>query len=114
MLTIFERRLVLVPCIALATFVLVPVTVLGLSVPDSVRIPVVETREAPKAALFSHWSHNQYSCYGCHPSLFPTKKKAFTHADIASGKYCGACHNGKRAWRIDDDDIECDFCHVDD
>jgi c(7)-type cytochrome triheme protein len=112
MLTTLKRCRILAISLALAAFVLVPAAVLGLSVPDSVRIPVVEAREAPTAALFSHWAHNQYSCYACHPSLFPTKKKAFTHADIASGKYCGACHDGKRAWRIAD--IECELCHVDD
>lgn len=114
MLMIRERLRTLALCLVLGSLVLVPEVVVGLSVPDSVRIPAAETRTSPTAALFSHWSHNQYSCYSCHPSLFPMKKKAFTHVDIARGQYCGACHNGKRAWGIDDDGIECDVCHVDD
>ncbi|MBF0540151.1 MAG: cytochrome C [Nitrospirae bacterium] len=63
-------------------------------------------------------------CSDCHGSIFmsvndakksnlvnggPTK---ITMADIYAGKYCGACHNGKKSFAVKKDDKEsCVRCH---
>jgi len=40
-------------------------------------------------------------CAECHPKIFPMKHPgaAMKMADINAGKYCGECHNGKRAFK---------------
>ncbi len=83
--------------------------------PESLRIPMLQEREKgdpPEEALFSHWGHAQYRCYECHPSVFPERKKGFTHDDMKQGKYCGACHNDRIAWSPENDRVECEACHV--
>lgn len=46
--------------------------------------------------IFSHEKHAVWNgCELCHPEIFPSTKKGtikYTMFDIASGKYCGACH----------------------
>jgi c(7)-type cytochrome triheme protein len=98
--------------LVLIAAVSVPAAVSGLSMPETVRIKPLEDRPAPPAARFSHWSHNQYHCYSCHPSVFPKKNKGFTHEEMEAGKFCGACHDGKRSWSLSDAD--CGLCHVED
>ncbi len=70
------------------------------AVPDEVRVPVVREHgkaDPPAAGLFSHWRHDQYQCFDCHPTLFPRALQGFTHDQMDDGKFCGACHNGKAA-----------------
>lgn len=64
--------------------------------------------------VFKHWKHQRgYRCYTCHPGLFSMwEQKLFNHGDMDKGKFCGACHNGKVAFKADDDDSECKVCHV--
>jgi c(7)-type cytochrome triheme protein len=100
-----SRIAVVVSALALFPLVLI-------AMPDWVRIPPLAKRgpgDPPDAALFSHWSHNDHHCYACHPSLFPQAKRGFTHADMDKGRYCGACHDGKHAFSVDD--AECEDCH---
>ena len=90
-----------------------PVTLIGFT--DTVRIPIVKEHPAsdpPEPAQFSHWTHGEARCYACHPAVFPKGKKGFLHKDMEKGLYCGSCHNGVQAWDVDDDDIECEACHV--
>ena len=85
----------------------------GAAMPDAVRIPIVTPtpgRVPAAAALFRHGTHAQFSCYGCHPSLFPRERVGFTHADMQAGRFCGACHDGRGAFAIAD--AECESCHV--
>jgi len=51
-------------------------------------------------------------CNDCHPRLFQMKKGAqkITMADINAGKFCGACHNGTRAFKSGDA-ANCAKCH---
>ena len=59
---------------------------------------------------FSHKSHLAVSsdCSLCHPALFSTSHgKRVPMAEMAEGKSCGACHNGKKAFGID----KCITCH---
>src|SRR3990172_1628207 len=48
-------------------------------------------------------------CADCHskPKLFAMKKSEHKMDDIKAGKSCGACHNGKKAFGVDD----CTKCH---
>jgi len=70
------------------------------AVPVRVRLPIVRAHgkaDPPDAALFSHWQHEQYPCFACHPTLFPRARKGFTHDDMDEGRFCGACHDGRTA-----------------
>lgn len=53
-------------------------------------------------------------CGGCHtePKLFAMKKSGdkMTMADMAAGKFCGACHDGKTAFKAGDA-ANCAKCH---
>ena len=84
----------------------------SLGMPPTVRIPIVRAHgkgDPPQAALYSHWSHDQFACYVCHPTLFPQQRMGFTHDDMDAWKFCASCHDGKSAWSFDDAD--CETCH---
>ncbi|MBI2354632.1 MAG: cytochrome c3 family protein [Deltaproteobacteria bacterium] len=62
-------------------------------------------------ATFSHSFHTQaYSCKDCHTKTFPYKAVVGKASmdDMARGKSCGACHNGKDAFASSGD---CAKCH---
>lgn len=70
------------------------------AVPAEVRVPVVRAHgkaDPPAPGLFSHWRHDQYQCFDCHPTLFPRARQGFTHEQMDQGRFCGACHDGKTA-----------------
>ena len=72
----------------------------ALAMPVIVRIPIIKPHGAADPAqpgLFSHWHHDQYSCFACHPTLFPKARQGFTHDEMDEGKFCGSCHNGQSA-----------------
>ena len=65
--------------------------------------------------VFSHVYHykvKKQRCSYCHPKLF--KKKfgydKFTMQDIWNGKFCGACHNGTKAFDARKPE-NCTRCH---
>jgi len=65
--------------------------------------------------VFSHVYHvkvKKQHCSYCHPRIFKKKFGAdkFTMRDIWEGKYCGACHNGTRAFSAKDPK-NCSRCH---
>lgn len=81
--------------------------------PGDVRFKRDGDTEGFPPATFPHWVHRiQFRCYACHDAIFPMKgrKEPITMTAMAEGKWCGACHNGKVAWSID----ECQRCHVGD
>ena len=50
-------------------------------------------------------------CTDCHSKIFPMKKGAkITMAEMNSGKYCGTCHNGGKAFKSSDQ-ANCGKCH---
>ena len=51
-------------------------------------------------------------CNDCHTKIFPMKKTegVFKMADMKEGKYCGACHNGTKAFKATDA-TNCSKCH---
>jgi c(7)-type cytochrome triheme protein len=96
------------------TALVLAVPLVGLAVPDTVRIPKAKPHPpgTPEAeALFSHWSHGSYRCFSCHPGLFPQAPLGFTHADMNRGKFCGHCHQASgQAPAVQS--YSCDRCHV--
>jgi len=72
-----------------------------------------------KAVIFRHEAHLKrgLACKSCHPVLFAKKKGSseekedFTMDAIYRGGYCGACHDGKKAFAADID-INCTLCHI--
>lgn len=66
-----------------------------------------------KTTLPSNFDHERhaslFSCKECHPGIFPMKigSSYITMDDIYKGKYCGACHDGEKAFPAS----ECFKCH---
>lgn len=52
-------------------------------------------------------------CNACHTKIFKMKKGAekITMAAINQGKFCGACHDGKKAFKASDP-AKCKTCHA--
>lgn len=85
---------------------------MALGFPAVLRIPKAKVHPpgAPEAAaLFSHRAHGQFTCYACHPSVFPQARLAFTHEEMNRGERCGRCHDGSRATAINL--MPCASCH---
>ena len=59
--------------------------------------------------IFSHKKHSAGDqCRSCHPKLYEMRlNKPVGMAQMEKGKSCGACHNGKKAFKIE----ECLRCH---
>lgn len=90
---------------------LVGAPVFAAAYPAALRIPPRTARPAgPAPALFSHRTHGSFNCYACHPAVFPQVALGFAHADMAEGRFCGSCHQGKVAFAIKD--AQCTECHV--
>ncbi|KAF0156339.1 MAG: cytochrome c family protein [Syntrophaceae bacterium] len=70
-----------------------------------------------ESVIFSHEQHAQKgtTCATCHSGLFEMEalhvqnKKDFNMDSLYKGKYCGACHNGKKAFASD---TQCARCHI--
>ena len=65
-------------------------------------------------AVFPHWVHRvNFKCYVCHTKSVGFEMKAGSAAVtmdlIEEGKYCGTCHNGKRAFGVSFE--TCTRCH---
>ncbi len=61
-------------------------------------------------AKFNHEKHAAiFSCKECHPNLFLMSRGAthVTMKDKFEGRFCGSCHDGKRAFPVAD----CARCH---
>lgn len=70
------------------------------------------TRNGVLPVMFSHWKHRmKYTCRACHTELdfnMKTNTTEIREVDNRKGKYCGACHNGKVAFRLNGN---CNKCH---
>ena len=72
---------------------------------------------SPGTVTFSHPSHvdqKRPDCTGCHPAMFsilekprPTAGGPLRHPQMERGAQCGACHDGKAAFGLDN----CTMCH---
>ena len=84
--------------------------------PGPVALP--KTADSPGAVTFNHETHvdtAKPSCTECHPKLFsilkagaPAPRVAIRHDKMEKGQQCGACHDGKKAFAMEDD---CAGCH---
>ncbi len=73
--------------------------------------------KSPGAVTFRHTSHVKArapDCTVCHPRLFKLGQAGETadgspmrHARMKSGAQCGACHDGEKAFGLED----CEQCH---
>lgn len=71
------------------------------------------TRLGLAPAQFPHWVHrSRYTCKTCHMDIFEPRagSNAVTMDDIAAGRSCGRCHNGRVAFSAGFG--ECERCHV--
>ncbi len=57
-----------------------------------------------------HVSHARINCTDCHAAIYTTKEKhqPVTMAQMAQGKSCGTCHDGKWAFSVKEN---CKQCH---
>ena len=70
---------------------------------------------ADSAVLFSHSTHvalERNRCTRCHPRPFPMLARGPVprHADMAAGRSCGLCHDGRSAFGVRDS-ASCRACH---
>lgn len=82
---------------------------------------VIMRRKSKKAGMkpvvFAHWSHRaNYTCRVCHIELefsMRAGSSGITRAQYLSGKFCGACHDGKTAFTVKDGpQAGCAKCHM--
>jgi c(7)-type cytochrome triheme protein len=60
---------------------------------------------------FDHATHVKGECSVCHPRLFPMKSSAAKPRDgMHEETACGACHDGKKSFGVEDDK-SCFRCH---
>ncbi len=77
---------------------------------------VIKTKNVGNVT-FSHYDHLEAvgrDCPTCHNAIFDIdrkKNKSYDMTAMETGKSCGACHNGKRAFSVAGD---CDSCHAGD
>jgi len=83
-------------------------------------IKIARSPDSPAQVLFNHATHvddKNPNCTACHPTPFRILKSSratstpIVHARMEKGEQCGMCHNGKKAFALDED---CTFCHRDD
>ncbi|MFC1837323.1 cytochrome c3 family protein [Thermodesulfobacteriota bacterium] len=85
--------------------------------PDDIDMTVPDSGTT---AVFSHKKHTDrehLKCIECHPKVFimkvgknVVKKGQLTMAEMKKGKYCGNCHNGHKAFSVNDI-ASCKRCH---
>ncbi len=111
-----SRRCVVIACVMAACAVAAATAQNRLTkLPAAYVLP--QAADSPGAVTFNHDSHVDPAapnCTTCHPRLFKILKpglagdgQRITHAGMEKGHACGACHDGQKAFGIDD----CTLCH---
>jgi c(7)-type cytochrome triheme protein len=81
--------------------------------PGDVRL--AKSAGSPGSVTFRHATHGgaKSRCDQCHPALFAMKSAgaALEKSAMYEGKTCGACHDGKKAFGVDDA-AQCQRCHA--
>jgi c(7)-type cytochrome triheme protein len=89
--------------------IVLPTSLYARWITDQVVYPV----DATGPTAFSHFNHLDavgQNCPSCHNSIFhivAAKNPTFSMKEMKQGKSCGACHNGRRAFSVND----CSSCH---
>jgi c(7)-type cytochrome triheme protein len=102
----------LVPALVLS-LALILVPAVAPAVPDGLTLTFPGGAGGPVTFDGSKHEGKGMSCDVCHTSgLFQTKKGAdkMTMAAMKEGKFCGFCHNGKKAFAMGDP-ANCVKCH---
>jgi c(7)-type cytochrome triheme protein len=97
---------------------LIPIVVLAFVSSNGFAVPSGKTVEFQDGSagkvIFSGSVHAEkgLKCKDCHPKIFPMKKttEELKMSDLNAGKYCGECHNGKRAYATNNP-ADCSKCH---
>ncbi len=96
---------------------MIAVSIVAVFAGSAFAVPSGKTLEWPTAAgkvIFDGKVHAEkgLKCSDCHTKIFKMKKGAdeMTMAEINKGKFCGECHNGKKAFKTDDA-ANCSRCH---
>lgn len=100
------------------TLFLIPVLAWVLMSSQVFAVPTGKTVEFKDGAegkvIFSGSAHagKGLKCNDCHPKIFPMKKspEELKMSDLNAGKYCGECHNGKKAFATNNP-ANCSKCH---
>lgn len=78
----------------------------------NILIDRLSSKSNVRPVAFSHWQHRrEYTCRVCHSELgfsMKTNTTEITEYDNRAGRYCGACHNGRIAFRHYGN---CNKCH---
>lgn len=85
--------------------------------PDA--LGITKSADSPGQVTFNHMTHVDESkpdCTVCHPKTFGIlgskggTRVVMKHENFEKGQQCGTCHNGKKAFALEDD---CTNCHRD-
>lgn len=104
--------------VAIITVSIVCFTALGMAFAQAKKVGGGDIKFTPKGAepvVFSHEIHvteHKAKCTDCHTKIFPMKKQDLKMTKEAHGKdkYCGVCHNGKKAF-TQTAEANCVKCH---
>jgi c(7)-type cytochrome triheme protein len=81
-------------------------------------LAIAKSADSPGQVTFNHVTHVDAArpdCTTCHPKSFSIlgsrggTKVAMTHENFQQGRQCGTCHDGKKAFAVEDD---CASCHT--
>lgn len=108
-----------VPAIVPLALVLLAGT--GIVAQDLPKLPdaldITKAADSPGQVIFNHMTHVDVSkpdCTTCHPKPFSIlgskggTRATMKHEQFEKGQLCGSCHDGKKAFAIQDD---CTNCH---
>ena len=74
------------------------------------------TKKGKDPVIFPHWLHRaKYTCRVCHLELdfsMPRGGTGITRGGNLAGRHCGACHDGRIAFSVRQEDKACDRCHI--
>lgn len=85
--------------------------------PDDITLSDVEGKSIAVFSHNKHTSREKLRCIECHPKVFTMKVDdkliragQLTMEEMKKGKFCGNCHNGKKAFDVADVN-SCRRCH---
>lgn len=99
--------------------ILLSAAILLLFVSSALAVPpgktvVWEPSGGPGKVVFDGKLHldKGVKCVTCHTKIFQMAKSSgkMKMEDMVAGKYCGACHNGTKSFKVDDP-ANCARCH---
>jgi c(7)-type cytochrome triheme protein len=78
-------------------------------------LKLTRSADSPGQVVFDHTTHvdsAKPNCTTCHSREFNIVKasgrREIKHDNFDKGRQCGACHDGKKAFKVEED---CTFCH---